>query len=70
MKYEINSKWGLIKIEVEDSKTYRQIVEEFLDTKDVNYTILDEHEYGKPPQLIQFILKINDERDEIELIKR
>lgn len=70
MKYEINSKWGLIKIEVEDSKTYRQIVEEFLDTKDVNYTILDEHEYGKPTQLIQFILKINDERDEIELIKR
>ena len=67
-KYEIVSSWGCTKIEAEDDKTRRELIEEFLDQKVVEYIILDEQSYGQKKQLTQFQITIDGKGDELEII--
>ena len=68
LKYEIVSGFGCKKVEAEDDKSRREIIEDFLKEKNINYKILDEHDYGEKHQLTQFHLLIDGEEDELEII--
>lgn len=62
-KYMINSDWGQDFVEVDDEKTRRQIAEDFLDQKLIDfqelmmYAIIDEFEFGAKGQLSQIIFQ-------------
>lgn len=78
-KYMINSEWGQDYVEVDDNKTRRQIVEDFLDNKLIEfpelmmYAIIDEFAFGANAQLSQFIFQTGIEEtaklNELEIIK-
>lgn len=78
-KYMINSEWGQDYIEADDKKTRRQIAEDFLDKKLVEfkelmmYAIIDEFAFGANAQLSQFIFQTGIEEtaklNEMEIIE-
>lgn len=78
-KYMINSEWGQDYVEVDDNKTRRQIIEDFLDNKLIEfpelmmYAIIDEFAFGANAQLSQFIFQTGIEEtaklNELEIIK-
>jgi len=78
-KYMINSDWGQDFVEADDEKTRRQIAEEFLDQKLIDfpelmmYAIIDEFKFGAKGQLSQIIFQTGIEEtaklNEMEIIE-
>ena len=78
-KYMINSEWGQDFVEVDDTKIRREVAEEFLDHKLIEfpelmmYAIIDEFAFGANAQLSQFIFQTGIEEDaklnEMEIIE-